>query len=103
MQALIVGFSMAGFMGVAAPALPAENYRPPPPLPGPYSYGHSGCPGGFVATFGDVCEPYFPLTQGAPGKENNCARHYRLRDRACKRQARAVGRSRKSEQFRRHA
>jgi len=44
----------------------AQEYRMPPPLPGPYSYGFAGCRGGYISVVGDVCEPYFPLMRTWP-------------------------------------
>jgi hypothetical protein len=63
----------------------AQYYRAPPPLPGPYSYGYPGCPGGYISIMGDVCQPYFPLMRTAPRAADGCPRHYKLQDGICKR------------------
>ena len=52
----------------------AQDFRMPPPLPGPYSYGIGGCPSGYVSIAGDVCEPYFPLMRTWPRMMNSYRR-----------------------------
>ena len=66
----------------------AQVYRPPPPLPGPYSFGYSGCPGGYISISGDVCQPYFPPMHASPRRAYGCPPHYKLQDGLCKRNRR---------------
>lgn len=76
---------VATFAVAAAVPVTAQRYRIPPRLPGPYSYGHSGCPGGYISILGDVCQPYFPPMRAGPREPDSCPPHYRLQRGICKR------------------
>lgn len=69
----------------AAPAGGQEYWRPQPPMPGPYSYGHPGCPGGYISVLGDICEPYFPPMRAKRQAVKGCPSYYKRHGRICKR------------------
>jgi hypothetical protein len=66
------------------PPLPGPPYPYPPNYPYPYAPPYYGCPGGYLTIRGDTCEPYFPLTGGAPRKPDGCPPHYNRYGAICK-------------------
>jgi hypothetical protein len=75
--------ALAASVIVAAPAY-AQDYRLPPPMPGPYSYGYPGCPGGYVSILGDICEPYFPPMRNEQHGASGCPQHRKPHGHLCK-------------------